>query len=115
MSPLPSHPAWESLDDEAAEIRSTERLLRRSQQLDRARALVRAAGLCGHCRHGLCYRVADREEPIVWCEYGMSSRRVPPAITECTRYQPEGGLTIPELARLAKVIEDTSNKPGHYW
>ena len=73
----------------------------------------RPHSLCGTCRYAHIMRLASKNDYIINCqELGC---RVPMNITECNKYQNESKLSIMELAKIAKVINDKGEQSGFFF
>jgi hypothetical protein len=68
--------------------------------------------LCGTCRYAHILRRGDRNDVIVHC--GQLGEQVPTNIMECNKYHNASQLTIMELAKLARIINDKGEHTGGY-
>lgn len=70
-------------------------------------------GLCGRCQHAQIVRARRQNEPTITCDM-LHDQRMPPDIEECNKFEGEGTLSIWNLAKLAKVIDDREGYKGDY-
>ena len=71
----------------------------------RDRTFHQGTGKCFSCEHSFVYRVARRNDPIVQCNESYTHAVMPHDITDCSRYQQRGELSVMDLIKLYSVVD----------
>jgi hypothetical protein len=72
----------------------------------------RPRSLCGTCRSAHITKQGNHNDFVIDCL--QLGRPVPLNITECNKYVNESKLTVMELAKIARVIDEKGDSTGFY-
>jgi hypothetical protein len=78
---------------------------------ERRANFVDSKSLCTSCQRAIITRVSDKNHRLVECS--MLGRRMPDNVSECSAYFSATGLSLSQMASIARLIEVRDTNQGY--